>query len=310
MATLRRRSNIQHKVGLPTWPLHLFLLPGVILLLIYSYLPMLGIVIAFQNFDLTLGVSAFFESEWVGFQNFTDLFSDPSFGRALANTLVIANLKILVGFFIPIIFALMLNELRSHLIKRGIQTLIYLPHFLSWVIVAGMMRELLGLDGLVNNVAVFFGQEPHVFLGDKELFVPILIASNLWKEFGFSTIVYLAAITAVDPALYEAAMMDGANRWRQTVSVTLPAMFPIIILTAVLSLGRVTSAGFEQILNLYNEQVYEVADVIDTVIYRRGFLRAEYSFGAAFGLFNSIISFILIAASYQLARKWAKYEIF
>ena len=298
-------------VRVPVTALHLMLLPAALVIFIYNYLPMLGIVIAFQEYDVGKGISAFWRSDWVGLGNFMRLFGNPDFGRALRNTLMIAILKMTVGFIVPITIAVLLNEVRRTAVKRTIQTMIYLPHFISWIILAGLVKDIFGMDGVVNSTLNrLFGVEPRIWLGENLSFLVILIGSNLWKEFGFNTIVYLAAITSIDPNLYEAAIVDGASRLKQTWHITLPGMRPIIVLTGVLALGGILNAGFDQIFNLYSVPVYNVADVIETLAFRVGFQGGDYSFGAAVGLFNSTIAMALITASYWMAKRFANYEIF
>lgn len=313
-AELVLRRNLKRKRTLiSTTPLHLMLLPGVLLIFIYSYLPLFGLVIAFQKFDIYAGLSAFWTSKWVGFGNYVTLWKMGEPVRVLRNTVIIAMLKLAFGFFIPIVVALMLNELRRKTMKRSIQTIVYLPHFLSWVLLGGVIRQLFAMDGLINNLLVqFLGREPVPFLSSNDYFIPLLIVTNIWKEFGFGTIIYLAAITNADPSLYEAAIVDGATRWKQTLHVTVPAMIPIIILQLVLSLQNVLNAGFDQIFNLYNSNVYRSADIIDTWVYRISFESQTpmYSLGSAVGLFKSVISLIFISTSYYLAYRYANYEIF
>jgi putative aldouronate transport system permease protein len=294
--------------GISQIPLHIMLLPVILVLFVYSYLPMAGLVIAFQRFNIVLGVSAFWKSRWVGFDNFKIIFMDNDFRRALSNTLLIAIGKIISMFFVPIIVALLLNEIRRQRLKKTIQTLIYMPHFLSWIVMTGIIKDILSPEGIINTL--FFADAPRYFLGDPNLFQPMLIITNLWKEFGYSTIIYLAAITVVDPGLYEAAIMDGANRLKQTWHVTLPGMMPIIILTAILSLRGILSAGFDQIFNLYSAPVYSKGDVIDTLVYRRSMVGGQYDIGTAIGLFNSTVAFILILTSNKLAERFAGYRVF
>ncbi|THF74835.1 ABC transporter permease [Cohnella fermenti] len=289
------------------FPYHLMILPGVLFVLLYSYVPMAGLVIAFQNFVPVLGFS---KSSWAGFDNFVYIYHLPSVGQVLWNTLFIAVMKIAAGLLVPIAVALLLNELRLVAFKRTVQTLIYLPHFLSWVILAGILSDVLSLDGIVNRLVTAFGGEPIYFLGDSRIFPFTLVASDVWKEFGFATIVYLAALTGIDPSLYEAARIDGANRWRQTLYVTLPGIVPIIILMATLSLGNVLNAGFDQVFNLYNPSVYSTGDIIDTMIYRVGLQQSQFSVSTALGLFKSFVSFALISISYILAYRFANYRIF
>ena len=309
--TSTKNQKRRHVFKPATAWLHIMLLPSVLIIFVYQYLPMAGIVIAFQSFDIAKGISAFWESSWVGWANFNKIFSDSEFIQALVNTLRIALLKMICGFFVPIIVALLLNELRQGAVKRSIQTIVYLPHFLSWVILAGIIKDILSYDGMVNSLLQsLFHMKPYFWLGDSKLFVPILVVTNIWKEFGFSTIVYLAAITSVDPNLYEASMMDGASRWKQTWHVTLPGMRPIIVLCATLSLGGILNAGFDQVFNLYSVPVYSTGDIIGTLVFRKSIQGAQYEIGTAIGLFNSTVSFIMISLSYWFAYKVAHYEIF
>ncbi len=289
-------------------PLHMLLLPGLILVLVYSYVPMLGVVIAFQKFTI---FSGWFGSPWIGLDNFRFVLDMPNTGQVIWNTIFIACMKIVFGLFVPIVVALLLNEVSRSFIKRGVQTLIYLPHFLSWVILGGILIDLLSpSEGIVNAMLGKLGFEPIFFLADNRWFPAVLIASDVWKEFGFSTIVYLAAITSVNPTLYEAAVVDGANRWKQTFHVTLPGMMPIIVLMVTLSLGNVLNAGFDQVFNLANPLVYESGDILDTMIYRIAFNDAQYGVATAVGLFKSVVSFLLISISYWLAYRLANYRIF
>ncbi len=289
-------------------PLHMMLLPGVLLLLIFSYTPMIGIIISFQNFVPTRGL---FGSEWIGLDNFRYAFELPDFRIVMRNTVFISILKIVAGTFAALVTALLLNEIGKMWFKRGIQTLIYLPHFLSWVSLGGILIDILSpSSGIIGQILSSFGIEPVFFLGNNAWFPYVIVISDVWKEFGFSTIVYLAAITSINPTLYEAARIDGANRWRQTWHVTLPGMRPIIVLLATLSLGNVLNAGFDQIFNLYSPAVYESGDIIDTMVYRMGLVDFQYGLATAIGLFKSVISFFLISTSYWLAYRFANYRIF
>jgi putative aldouronate transport system permease protein len=284
------------------------ILPGVILVLIYSYWPMVGIAMAFQKFTPFKGL---FGSKWIGLDNFRYIFALPETGQIIWNTVFISSMKIIAGLIVPVTISLLLNELRKESVKRGVQTLIYLPHFLSWVILGGILIDILSpTSGMVNQVLGWFGVEPIFFLGSNKWFPYTLVISDVWKEFGFSTIVYLAALSSINPNLYEAATVDGASRWKQTIHVTLPGMMPIVILMATLSLGNVLNAGFDQVFNLYSPQVYETGDVLDTFIYRIGMQNAQYGVGTAVGLFKSVISLIFITVSYGLASKFANYRIF
>lgn len=289
-------------------PLHIMLIPGVILTLLFSYIPIAGIVIAFQKFVPAKGI---FDSKWIGFKNFEYVFNLPSFDNILFNTVFIAVMKIIAGLVVPIIIAILLNEVVGKYFKRVIQTIVYFPYFLSWVILGGILIDILSpSNGIVNDVIKFFGFEPIFFLGNPDWFPYTLVISDLWKDFGYSTIVYLAALTAIDQHLYEAAVVDGANRWKQTWHVTLPGMLPIIILMTVLSLGNVLNAGFDQVFNLYSPMVYSTGDIIDTFVYRIGLVEAQYGVATAVGLFKSVIAFGLIVLSNFLANRYAGYRVF
>lgn len=284
------------------------LLPCLIVIAIFSYGPMFGLVMAFQKFSPAKGI---FGSDWTGLDNFRYVLNLPSFVQVVWNTFYISCMKIVMGLAVPLLFSLLLNELRRQFLKRTIQTLIYLPHFLSWVILGGILLDILSpTKGIVNQWIQWFGGEPVFFLGSNDWFPYTLVLSNEWKEFGFSTIVYLAAITGVNPNLYEAAVIDGANRWRQTWHVTLPSMRPIIVLMATLSIGNVLNAGFDQVFNLYSPIVYESGDIIDTFVYRIGMIDAQYGVATAVGLFKSLVSFIMISVSYWLAYRLVHYRIF
>jgi len=289
------------------WPLYVLLLPAFVCVIIFNYAPMGGLVMAFQNYKPWLGILG---SEFIGLENFRRIFEFPESYQAIINTIIIAVWKIVLGLIVPVITALLLNEVRQAGIKKGIQTLVYLPHFLSWVTVAGMLKDILGLDGIVNVFLEKIGIEPIFFLGEASMFRQIAIVSDLWKGFGFGMIVYLAAISNIDPNLYEAAEMDGANRFQQTLHVTLPGMLPMVIVMATLSLGNVLNAGFDQIFNLYSPLTYSTGDIIDTYVYRQSLLNGQYSFGTAVGLFKSGIGLVLTVVSYRIAYKVAGYKIF
>ncbi|MBP1962293.1 putative aldouronate transport system permease protein [Paenibacillus aceris] len=290
------------------WPLHLMIFPSVIILFIYSYIPMFGITIAFEKFIPSKGI---FHSPKVGWKNFQFFIEYPDIGRIMFNTISIALMKMVAGLIVPLIVALLLNEVRKVLFKRVFQTLVYLPHFLSWVLLGGILIDILSPStGIVNKVLGICGISPIYFLGNNHWFPFVIVLSDTWKEFGFSTIVYLAALTSINPSLYEAASMDGAGRWRQTWHITLPGMLPVIILLATLSLGNVLNAGFDQIFNLYSPQVYESGDIIDTLVYRIGLEQFQYGVATAIGLFKSVVSLIFISVSYFLAYRLANYRIF
>ena len=290
-------------------PFHLFLLPAVIIVFIYMYVPMGGLIIAFQKFIPAKGL--FGNQKWVGLDNFIFLYNMPNAMKALRNTIVIAFWKILLHLVIPIIVSILLNELRSAWFRRTCQTLIYLPHFLSWIIFGGILIDILSPStGLVNYFLGLFGVKPIFFLGSNDWFPFTIIATDVWKEFGFGTIVYLAAITNIDPTQYEAATIDGANRFQRIMHVTIPNMRMIIVLMMVLSLGNVLNAGFDQVFNLYSPQVYETGDILDTFIYRIGLLDAQFGVATAMGMFKSLVSTLFISTSYYCAYKFADYRIF
>ncbi|MBU7595733.1 ABC transporter permease [Metabacillus halosaccharovorans] len=296
------------KRGYSTGSYHLMLLPAVILVLIYSYGPMAGIIIAFQDFYPSNG---WFGSEWIGIGNFSYVFSMPDFAQVMSNTIIISFIKILVGIIVPLTLAIILNEVKNMIFKRSIQTIIYLPYFLSWVILSGILIDILSPSGgFVNIMLSYLNIDPIYFLGEEPWFRIVIILSHIWKESGFDTIVYLAAILNIDKALYEASALDGASRFKQIWHITLPGMRPIIVLLSVLSLGNVLNAGFDQIFNLYNPQVYSSADILDTFVYRLGLEQMQYGVATAVGLFKSVISFIFITVSYYLAYRFANYRIF
>lgn len=288
------------------WPYHLMLLPGVILVFIFSYIPLYGLVIAFEKYNPAKG----FASQWVGLTNFRYVFSQPNFVRTIWNTFYIAVFKLIGGIVVPVAVALLLNEVFHDKVKRVFQTLVYIPNFLSWVILAGILTDVLASDGIVNQILGKMGIDAINFLGNSKIFPWTMIISDIWKGFGFGTVVYLAALAGIDFGLYEAAMVDGAKRWKQTIYITIPLLMPTIILMAVLALGNVLNAGFDQIYNLYAPAVYSTGDIIDTYVYRLGLRQAQYSVGAAIGLFKSAISCILVVLSNVLANKLAGYRIF
>lgn len=292
-----------------TLPLHMMLLPAVLLVLVYSYGPMIGVVISFQDFIPARGL--FGEQEWVGWHNFQYVFNMPNFTQVIVNTVTIALFKIVLILIIPVLFSLLINEIKGKKRKKLVQTSIYLPHFLSWVILAGILLDVLSPStGIINKFLSVFGIEPIFFLGDNNWFQFTIITSDIWKEFGFSTIIYLAAITGINPSYYEAAVIDGANRFHMMRFITLPAISYVIVLLGVLSLGNVLNAGFDQIFNLYSPQVYESGDILDTFVYRFGLMDAQFGPATAVGLFKSVVSFVFISVSYWIAVRFANYRIF
>lgn len=288
------------------WQYYLMLIPGILLIFIFSYIPLYGVIIAFEKYNPGLG----FQSPWVGFSNFTYLFRQPTFLRTIPNTFFISIFKLLGGIVVPVTFAILLNEVPSTRLKRFFQTLVYIPNFLSWVILAGVLTDILAADGLLNMILGALGIQPIGFLSNPDIFPVTVIVSDIWKSFGFGTVVYLAALTSIDPQLYESAVLDGATRFQKITRITVPMILPTIILMLVLSLGSVLDAGFDQVYNMYSPIVYETGDIIDTYVYRMGFVQAQYSVGAAVGLFKSLISSVLVGLSYILADKLAGYRIF
>lgn len=300
----KKRRMVKFKKNIP---LHLMLLPGVLLILIFNYLPMGGIAMAFQDYKVTKGL---FRSEWVGLYNFRFLISYPDFWNIMKNTVCIAGMKLILGLAVPVIFALMLNEIRSKYFAKITQTLVYLPNFLSWVILGGIFSTLLSPNGIVNHALGALGMGNYYFMGDNKLFPGVLIATDVWKGFGYGSIVYLAALTGIDTGLYEAAAIDGAGKWKQTLHITLPGIAPIVFVMAVLSMGNVLNAGMDQVMNMYSPQVYLSGDILDTYIYRIGLENAQYSLSTAAGLFKSAVSAALMSLAYFFAIKYGDYQLF
>lgn len=289
-------------------PMHIMLLPAVILLFIYNYIPLVGNLMAFQKFNPNRGL---FGSTWVGFDNFRYVLAMPGTLHVLWNTFFIAIMKIIMGIIIPVFIALLLNEMRSIRYKRMLQTIIYFPHFLSWVILSGIFIDILSPSkGITGQILSTFGLQPIFFLGDPKWFPYTLVLTESWKEFGFGTIVYLAALTGIDPTLYEASMIDGAGRWKQVRYITIPGIMGIVMLMTILSMGNILNAGFDQVFNLYSPQVYRTGDILDTLVYRMGMLDAQYGVATAVGLFKSAVSFTMLTLSYALAYKYTDYRVF
>jgi len=290
------------------WPLFLMLLPGFLAVLIFSYGPMFGIVVAFQDYDPFLG---FFRSPWVGLANFERIFNDPFFMTALRNSFMISFLKLLFGFPSAVILALLINELHYRWFKRLIQTSSLLPYFVSWVVAAAIFAELLAPDGPVNGLLhKLLGIQPLPFLTDPILFLWTMVFQDVWKGAGFGALLYLAAIAAIDPTLYEAAVVDGANRWQQMRHVTLPGIAQTMVVLFVLACGGLISAGFEQIFVQYSPSVYSTADILETLTYRLGLGQAQFGLAAAVGLFQAVVGFALLLASNVLVRKISSQSLF
>lgn len=286
---------------------HLMMLPGMIMLFLFVFVPLFGSLMAFQNYVPAKGI---FGSKWVGFENFKFIFSLPDSRQVFVNTLVIAFAKLIFNIVVPVLFAILLNEITVSVCKKFFQTVVYLPHFLSWVVLATVVTNMFSFSGPFNAVITAFGGEPIQFLADNNWFRKVIVATDVWKEFGYNSVVYLAALTGIDLGLYEAASIDGANRFEQTLHITLPSLLPTIILMTALNLGNILNAGFDQIFNLYNPIVYETGDIIDTYVYRIGMVERQYSIGTAVGLFKSIISFLLIMGANKGAKKLTGSGIF
>lgn len=291
-------------------PFHLMLLPALILVLIYRYGSMFGLVMAFQKFNPVLG---FFKSPWVGWKNFIYIFSMPEFYRVLRNTLYISLGRICFGILVPLILALLINEVRVRFFKRFVQSTLFVPYFLSWAILGGIIIEIFSLKGPVNSILSLLGMEPIFFLANNRWFPPLLVSTGVWRSQGYNMIIFLAAISNIDPHLYEAAEVDGANRWQQAVHITLPGMFPILMLLSAVYIGQVLNTNselFQQVLVLYNPIVYKSGDIIDTFVYRLGIFSGQFSPAAAVGLFKSLICSVIFFTFYILAYKVSNYRIF
>jgi putative aldouronate transport system permease protein len=281
--------------------------PGIVFLILFSLVPMFYSMMAFQDFRPRRGITG---SEWVGFENFKYMFMLPDSRTIFFNTIFLAVMKIIANLIVPLVFALLLNEVRVRFMRRWIQTIVYLPHFLSWVLLATIFFDVFSLDGIMNKFIRLFGVDPILFYQSNRWFPAIIIGTDVWKEFGFGAIVYLAALTGINPVLYEAAEIDGASRFRQLIHVTIPGVKTTVILLATLALGNVMNANFDQVFNMYNPLVYQSADIIDTYVYRVGLNDLQYSLATAVGLLKSVVSFVLVTVSYVLASRFANYRIF
>lgn len=288
-------------------PFYLMLLPGTLFTLVFSYFPLFGLVMAFQNF---VPLRGFQKSEWVGLQNFRNMLALPNFWNVIVNTLFISICKIILGLLVPLLVALQVNEVIHRRWKQAAKTIYFLPYFLSWAVVSGMLRSLFQYDGMVNDLLVRLGMEPILFLGSNVWFLVIVIFSDVWKDMGYYLLLFLAAIADVDPCLFEAAAMDGANRFKRIWHVTLPSIRPIVIMLFVLSLGSVLNAGMEQIMLLYNPMVYQRGDIIDTFVYRLGLVNHQWSLSSAVGMMKSVLSFFLVLISNQIVKKRFAYQLF
>ena len=285
--------------------LHLMLIPGLLYFFVFKYIPMYGIMIAFKNYKGAAGgFSAIIQADWIGFKNFEIFFKSLYFGRILSNTIYLSILRLLFSFTSPILLALLINELRTRWFKRTVQTITYMPYFLSWVVVAGLLNTLLSPDnGVINAIIKMNGGTPVYFLASKQWFRPILIISEIWKSIGYGSIVYLAAITGVDQQQFEAARVDGANKLQQIIHITLPAISEIIAIMLILQIGKMFDDNFDQIYNLYSPSVYEVSDVFETYVYRNGIQQSKFSYASAVGLVKSILVLTMIMLSNAAGKK-------
>ena len=288
--------------------MYLMLVPAIVYYVIFCYVPMYGASIAFKDFNPMQGIM---KSPWVGFDVFEQLFGMSKFYSVFWNTIRISLIRLIFGFPFPIIVALMLNELRWNRVKRVIQTAIYIPNFISWVVLGGIMTSLLSMDsGIVNGIIKMLGFQPIGFLTDERYFVPTMVVSMIWKTFGWNTIIYLAAMTGIDPQLYEAATVDGANRWQRLLHITLPCIRSTIIVVLITRIGSLMQAGFEQIFVLYHPGVYGTADIIDTYVYRMGLQEGKFELASAVGLFKSGVNFILVVIANKTARMMGEEGIY
>ncbi len=279
---------------------YLMAVPVILFYICFCYLPMGGLLIAFQDYSPTKGI---WGSEWVGFENFIDFFNDYQFPRLLRNTLTLSLELILFGFPAPILLALLINELRGKRYRKVVQTVSYLPHFISLVVICGLISNFTASTGVINQVLSFFGFEPKTFLMDPKLFHPLFVISDIWQSVGWGSIVYLSAISGIDPGLYEAASIDGAGRFRRIWHITLPALIPTITVLFIMRIGNIMNLGYEKIILLYNPTIMETADIISTFTYRRGLLDADYGFSTAVGMFNSLVNFVILFVANKLSRK-------
>lgn len=279
---------------------YLMVLPVLLYYIIFCYVPMYGAVIAFKEFDPAAGIMG---SPWVGLKHFNDFFQSYYFWRIIKNTIVISVNNLLFGFPAPIILALLINELRIKVFAKTVQTLTYLPHFISLVVVCGIIKDFTASDGIINYIIGFFGVQTSNMLNNAKLFVPIYVISDIWQGVGWGSIIYLAALTGIDSQIYEASKIDGAGRWKQTLHITLPGIAPTIIIMLILRMGNMLNVGYEKIILLYSPLIYDTADVISTFVYRKGLQEYNFSFSTAVGLFNSVINFILLITTNWISKK-------
>ena len=287
--------------------LYILAVPILLYFILFKYLPMFGLVIAFKNFNIAKGV---FASEWVGFKYFKEFFSSTYFTRTLTNTLSISILDIVIGFPIPIIFALLLNEINNSGFKKVVQTASYLPHFISIVVVCGMINDFFSTDGLITMLITKFGGQNMAYIGESKYFRSIFVGTNIWQGFGWSSIIYLAALSGIDYQLYEAATIDGAGKWKQVIHITLPGIASTIMIILIMRMGQVLSVGYEKIILLYTPMTYDVADVISSYTYRMGIQNSRFGYSAAVGMFQSVINITILFAANTLSKKYTETALF
>jgi putative aldouronate transport system permease protein len=286
------------------WQLYLMLLPTIIWLLVFLYKPMYGLQIAFKDYSIFRGVAA---SPWVGLEHFQTLFNNDQFLRAVKNTIIISFYGLIFGFPMPILLALMFNEVLNQTFKKTLQTVVYLPHFISSVIIAGIVITAFSPSaGIVNTILGWFGMDSVYFLTKPEWFRPIFVGTGIWQEAGFQSIVYLAAIAGVSPTLYESAVVDGASRWQMVWKITVPSILPTIIIMLIIRIGNILEVSFEMIVLLYQPATYQTADVVNTFIYRQGLQGGQYDFAAAAGLFNAVVAFVLVMAANTISKRYSR----
>ena len=292
-----------------TWQYHLLMLLGFLVLFIYTIIPFFGNIMVFQNFQ---PITGFLKSKWVGLDNFRRMLILPDTGRIFINSFTIAVGKLVLTMVLSMVFAILLNEIGGVKFKKSVQTICFLPHFLSWVILATIFKNLLDTNGVVNQMLMNAGilKEPLMFLGSNKFFQGVIIATDVWKEFGYGAINFIAALMGINPELYEAADVDGAGRLAKIWHIPLPGIRVTVVLVATLNIANILNAGFDQIYNMYSPIVYQSGDIIDTYVYRMSFVNAQYSLATAIGLLKSVISFIMIVTAHGLAKKFANYRIF
>ncbi|MDQ1914509.1 ABC transporter permease subunit [Paenibacillus sp. GD4] len=282
------------------WPLYIMAVPGILFLITFKYIPLVGTVIAFKEYSVFKGM---LDSPWVGLRHFQSLIQHPDFIRIFGNTLMLGFLKIALVFPVPVLLALMINEVRKSALRKGIQTALYIPHFLSWVIIAGIVFDFFSLSGLFNVVIGWFGYDPVLVMQESDYFRMVYIVTAIWRDAGWGTVVYMAAISSIDPQLYESAMMDGASKFKQLLHITLPLLLPTVLVLFLLEIGNFMELGFDHVYNLLTPMTYSVGDILDTYVFRTGIQQAQYSFATAVGLFQSIIGFVLVYIFNRLSRK-------